>query len=387
MPRVSNESEPLKSGQGVAKRGVLTNVQLARAYAALIVVIGHTLHDLEAFGPGGNGLDAQPINWGAGVDVFFVISGFIMVLVAGDDFGRPGASWRFFSRRVARVAPLYWLATTVLVLGALAMPSWLNAPLGGWRHVLASYAFIPDLRPGLTIARPVLALGWTLNFEMLFYVVFALALFLPFRLGVAAVAGVFVLAAGFHFAFAPSDPRLAFWTDPVALEFVFGVLIGVAFRNGVRLAALPALAMTLAGLALATIDVTALANGPALPSVVRFGLPAALAISGVALGPQLARGRSVGWGVALGDASYALYLSHPFVIRPLRKIWQALSAGDGGVAFAVIASVLCVGAALAIHRWLEKPMTRALVSRLRDAPTPAVAAPADERPVKHLRAA
>ena len=382
---MSNESRPLTGAANATKRGVLANVQLARAYAALIVVIGHTLHDLEAFGPGAGDLNAQSINWGAGVDIFFVISGFIMVLVAGDDFGKPGASWRFFSRRVARVAPLYWLATTAVVLGALAMPSWLNVPLGDWRHVLASYAFIPDLRPGLTIARPVLALGWTLNFEMLFYVVFALAMFLPFRFGVAAVAGLFVLAACFHVAFAPSDPRIAFWTDPVALEFVFGVLIGVAFRRGVRLAALPALAMVLLGLALATVDVTAMANGPALTPVVRFGLPAALAISGAALGPQLTKGRALAWGVALGDASYALYLSHPFVIRPLRKMDQMLLGGGDGVLFAVIAAALCVGLALALHRWLEKPLTRSLVSRLRDAP--AAIAPADKPAIEHLRAA
>ena len=385
---MTSKTQLKPQGQSASGRGVLTNLQLCRAYAALVVVVGHTLHDFEAFGANANDPNAWPINWGAGVDIFFVISGFIMVHVAADDFGKAGSSWRFFSRRVARVAPLYWMATTALILGAFIAPGLLNVPIGDWRHVVASYAFIPDPRPGLEIIRPVLALGWTLNFEMLFYVVFALAMLLPLRLGLPWSA---LCSRSPPSLTSPSRrPIPALRSGPIrsrSNSYLARRLARAAYRFRCALGAKrTAFALAALGLGLATVDVATLLQAPATANVIRFGLPAALAVGGACFGTQLTRGVFTRWGLAIGDASYALYLSHPFVIRPLRKLWQSALNGHANALFPVMATLMCVAVALALHRWLEKPMTRALVRRLEGAPPPRADVAAAE-PVKRLRAA
>ena len=167
----------------------LQGIQALRAIAALLVVFGHAAHEAEAIAArvGVPAIDPSFLYWGSGVDIFFVISGFIMVHTSAELFGRPGA-WRIFlGRRIARIVPLYWLLTSLLLIGSLFVPQLLNVPIGDWQHILASYLFIPSLRGGSEI-RPVMALGWTLNFEMFFYLLFAGAMFLPLRRGMAALA-------------------------------------------------------------------------------------------------------------------------------------------------------------------------------------------------------
>ncbi len=159
----------------------LDNIQLLRALAALSVVITHTLHE--------TGAHEQTLNLGFGVDVFFVISGFIMAQTSLREFGMAGAPLRFFLRRLARVAPIYWLLTTLMLAGSLIAPSLLNVPTGGLGHIVASYLFIPDAR-GAGEMRPVLALGWTLNYEMFFYALFSLALLAPARWGFAGLSAL-----------------------------------------------------------------------------------------------------------------------------------------------------------------------------------------------------
>ena len=355
------------------KSGVLSNVQICRAVAALGVVLGHGLHDAGA-------LEAAPfVNWGAGVDIFFVISGFIMVLVAAHSFGAPGEGKRFLARRMVRVAPLYWLATTALLAGAWIAPGLLNVPIGGWWHVVSSYLFIPDTRPGLDALRPLFALGWTLNYEMLFYVVFAGEMALPFRFGLGALIALFVAAAAVHVTLPLNYGPFGFWSDPIALEFVLGTLIGAAYHAGWRMGPRAALACAAVGFALVNIDVFAALGVTGVPTFLCFGVPAALMVAGAALGPQLAGLRAVAWGVTLGDASYALYLSHPFVIRPLALLWRRALGGRAEVAFVAATALICVAVALAVHVWIERPMTRALVARLRARHDAAPSVPAASR--------
>ena len=155
----------------------LQGLQVLRAVAALGVVF----HHLPIFLEGKLGLTGvvPPLLLGAaGVDLFFVISGFIMVYSSEPLFGRPHAPRVFLLRRLSRIVPLYWAATSFL-LGYLLLVGVafvrVNLP---WDVILTSYAFIPfPRRDGLMM--PVLNVGWTLNYEMFFYLVFAAAILLP----------------------------------------------------------------------------------------------------------------------------------------------------------------------------------------------------------------
>ena len=338
------------------------NIQILRALAATLVVIGHAFHDMQALK---GAAEAAPtwldrLNWGWGVDVFFVISGFIMFFTSADGFGRPGAARVFVTRRLIRIAPLYWATTTLLIAGAAVAPQLLNVPIGSGSHVLASYLFIPDLRPNGEV-RPVMALGWTLNYEMFFYVFFALALLLPLRRGLAALAVAFaaLVAVG---QFGPwGVTQIDFWTSPLLLEFLAGAVIGALMRGGARLNPAPAVAIAVVCLALGLAGGASASAADSLLRAFRYGLPAVGLVAAGALAPNARPSRAVLALAFLGDASYALYLIHPYAIRPLRVAWQA-AIGDAlpSSLFVVLCLGLAIALAVGLHLGFERPATRRL---------------------------
>ena len=142
----------------------LFGIQYLRAVAALAVVVFHAAER--------SGLNF--VVGAAGVDIFFVISGFVMWTLAAT---RPVSTWAFYRDRLLRIAPLYWIVTLVMAVGALAglFPRIrLTAD-----HVIASLAFVPHRSPSNGEIWPLLTQGWTLNLEMFFYLIFGLILFLP----------------------------------------------------------------------------------------------------------------------------------------------------------------------------------------------------------------
>lgn len=350
---------PPRAQTGTASAGQIESIQALRAIAALLVVFGHAAHETEAIGPrvGLPGIDASFLHWGIGVDIFFVISGFIMVHTSADLFGQPGA-WRvFLARRIARIVPLYWLLTTVLLLGGLIAPRLLNVPLGDWQHILSSYLFIPSLR-GDEI-RPVMALGWTLNLEMFFYVLFAGALLLPLRRGMVALTlaiGGFALAGAI---LKPVQVQIAFWTQQIILEFLFGCLLALLHRHGFRLAGPSAVLLVAFGFA-AMFNIHGVDADETVPPALRWGVPAVLIVGGAALyrggAPRLTLLLT-----GLGNASYSLYLFHPFALRPLREVWVKLvGAALPLELYIVVAMTVAAAASMFLYRWIERPMGRML---------------------------
>ncbi|MGX1741434.1 acyltransferase family protein [Bosea sp. NPDC055353] len=345
---------------GTAPSGQIESIQTLRAIAALLVVLGHAAHETEAIGArvGLPAIDLSFMRWGIGVDIFFVISGFIMVHTSADLFGRPGA-WRvFLTRRIARIVPLYWLLTSVLLLGGLAVPQLLNVPLGDWQHILASYLFIPSLRGG-DETRPVMALGWTLNLEMFFYVLFAGAMLLPLRRGMAALTLVIGGLALAGMLLQPEQVQLAFWTQQIILEFLFGCLLALLHRQGVSLPGPGAALLVVLGFA-AMFRLHGLEAGETTLPALRWGIPAVMIVGGAALyrgaTPRLALLLT-----GLGNASYSLYLFHPFALRPLREVWIRLVGGalPLEIYIAVAIAVAAVASTL-LYRWVERPIGRRL---------------------------
>jgi peptidoglycan/LPS O-acetylase OafA/YrhL len=277
-----------------------------------------------------------------------------MFLTSADQFGRQGASRDFLTRRLIRIVPIYWLFTSLTVVAVAAgLMKLANLDPG---HVVASYAFFPWPRPGDGNLNPVLGLGWTLNYEMLFYVLFSLALMLPKRIGVVALVGALVGLALLH----PLVPKwmfaLYFWSEPIVLEFLVGMGIAALYRRGVRIS--PWIGVPLA---IAMIFI------PPSGADVRFlswGLPAAVIVACAVLTPDLPSSRVQRLLSLLGGASYALYLSHPFTVNvigiAMRKI--GLSAALPYIAIAALASV---AASVVVHLLIEKPASRLLRRQFR----------------------
>lgn len=332
----------------------LNNLQVLRFIAAVMVLFGHLQHEAAILSAGFRPLEFLP--WGAGVDVFFVISGFIMYYINAERFDR-GAAGDFLRRRIIRIVPTYWLFTTLALATLLLLPGAVDHNSVGPAHTAASYLFVPWPRPDDASLRPLLALGWTLNFEMLFYGVFALALMAPRRVGLSLMAAAFVLAALLN----PFVPDawwvLKSWSDPIILEFLMGVGLAMLFHRGVRLPVTAAWALVALGFGLlAAVRVFELDMQLSRPLC--YGLPAMAICAGLALGHTEKQPGPIGRGLGLGgDASYALYLSHPFAINALALVWGKLNLGLPWV-FVAAGIALSVAGSIVAYLLIERPVIR-----------------------------
>jgi exopolysaccharide production protein ExoZ len=280
-------------------------LQALRAIAAWLVVADHALLDVTHGDPGN---PATAVAWamgGIGVYVFFVISGFIMVQISWDDFGRSGASVSFLQRRIIRIVPLYWLAT--LAAFAFHKVSATHGAHAGWSELLRSLLFIP-YRDDVDGWTPVLAQGWTLNYEMFFYLIFAAAIALPRQVAVPATAGV-LIAFTLVGSFLP-EGILAYLSSPIVLWFALGIGLAVLWRW------------------------CGLSEPAWLARPAKFFEP-------------------------FGDASYSTYLVHGVVLTLLLRVW--LKVAELPSAWFIPAGLVAATiAGLAVHNVLEKPILRAV---------------------------
>jgi exopolysaccharide production protein ExoZ len=348
----------------------IASIQVLRALAALMVVFSHAQAD--TFDTANNaglhfaGFHVLPLN--AGVDLFFVISGFIMVYSSRRLFAAPRAGVWFMARRIARITPLYWLATglTLVLLSYEAFKG--KSAFPRVPEILASLSFIPFARPLDGLPRPVLPLGWTLNYEMFFYVVFALFVALPRDRAVTAVAVSLGLMVAAGVLVKPESTALAYWSDPIILEFVLGAAIALAFERGFRLKTPLAVILILCGIVFLALDLAHMAPFAPPPGYdphgfIRFvaaGLPMAAIFAAVVLGGwMLPGGRLIGFLVLLGNASYALYLFHPFAVLMVRKAYTGLGLVPRlGVLPLICAEIpLAILLALGVHMVFEKPVS------------------------------
>ncbi|WP_051645230.1 acyltransferase [Labrenzia sp. DG1229] len=354
----------------------LENIQALRAIAALGVVLSHAHSRVERTYPS---LISESfvdrfggLSWigHAGVDLFFVISGFIMIYVHFDDFATRNAPFQFFVKRLIRIVPIYWLlSATALALLFIEPSLFYHARSLDVEWIVSSFLFFP-IRSETGVTTPLLGLGWTLNYEMYFYLIFAFCLFfrrsflLPFMLiffGASILIGVLI---------SPYKLFVILMTNWLLLEFFLGCLIGYAFRSGFNKLPLP-LAVVLIVSAVATILAWVI-FGPnheirGLPRFLWWGLPAASIVAALVLCPRLVDLKVPKWLLELGNASYSIYLTHIFTLPALALIQTrvdhiALLHPDAAIAVMIIVSAI---AGYVFYRVVEKPITRLLTKRYR----------------------
>lgn len=326
----------------------LVSIQYLRAIAALMVVIHHARNPTEwLFNP----LDGyNAFAWG--VDIFFVISGFIMFVAA-----RKENHVDFLGRRLIRVVPLYWLATFALLALKTNLHIWWVG-LDGFAHVAQSVFFIPhyDLgNPGQIW--PYLIPGWTLNYEILFYLIFFIGLLIKRPLFVPTLVILLLFSVGL--VFNPEQVVLKAYTNPILLEFLCGVWIAWAYTKGVFNKTAPLVIV----IGFAALFLLPFVNAGELTIAGRI-FASALVISGaLLLGEHLPHSKLMH---LLGDASYSIYLTHTFIsLRFSSKIWQKVPLEgwmqfSGWILLVLIASSI-VG--IVVHLYIEKPILRLLRSK------------------------
>jgi exopolysaccharide production protein ExoZ len=201
---------------------------------------------------------------------------------------------------------------------------------------------------------------------MFFYALFALAIVRPRGQAVIGLGAGLVALVILGRVFYPLPQPLGFWTDPIILEFVYGMGLGLLHAQGVRLGGL-ARALLAAGAVLALVLVASLWPPDAAYAyrALLYGGPAAMLVTAVAFGRErAAEGRLARLGAAIGDASYALYLIHPFVIRAGRELVLRSGLGIEPWAFVALALAGAVIASVGVYRLFERPLTARLRERL-----------------------
>lgn len=273
-----------------------------------------------------------------------------MVFTNYEKFGAPGQPLKFLTHRIERIVPLYWICT-LATLVILLFPHGVISK----RSILGSLLFIPVTDAGGTIL-PLLPTGWTLNFEMLFYAVFALCLTLPRKAGLWLATAILTALMLLGIAIRPSMPALIYWTHPLFIEFMLGMLLGVARKRGVRVSVPTGLAISLlgvvvlAGFAVSGYSVPDRLVDKWLP--IFWGVPCALLVAGAALSDD---GRPAPIWLRpvtfLGDASYSIYLAH-LMIFFLGHWLMPFLMNEGALGLAVEG----LAAGIALHLAVERPI-------------------------------
>lgn len=330
----------------------LVGVQYLRAIAALMIVAFHAFNAVrDRIDP-----NAWQLNIGnARVDVFFAISGLMIVLTTYKQWGQVGFYWKFLKRRLIRVVPLYWFATSIKLALILAVPSVALSSGQNWWHIIASYLFIPAYNDTGMIF-PLLVPGWTLNFEILFYIIFAIALLLrvsPIKF----VVPIFCAMAAIGYAFGPFEWAPMSLFSERLLTFCLGMMIGLAVKRQQLLS-------LNASMVIIPISIFLLLAGNHVFDVplgempfLMWGVPAGILIYALISFEYEASIADISILHKLGDASYCIFLFHPFVVTPIAMVVKKLSLGTPASLAVVAVSALVVSSIVGyvIHLLLEKP--------------------------------
>lgn len=344
---------------------MLQNIQLMRAVAAYLVVFYHAQAHINNL----NGNSLETHIGASGVDIFFVISGFIMVFTSEC---RERSTTGFWKDRIIRIVPLYWLATLCMV--ALSLVGFSPSGLHGWdaTSLFTSLFFLPTIRPDGNF-EPILSPGWTLIYEMFFYFLFGLGLLLRDQLrSVLVITGLFLALWVTGRVFVPSSYTLAYYMSPLPLEFAAGCFLGLLYtRSNHFFAKRPhvvAISLFVIGIAvIISSDIFFRGMFMKVPEVrlLVFGIPAVFIVTAALILERSGRRYSGCFLLLQGAASYAVYLFHPLLLQSTFKAGKILAVDMPVVSLFITLLtllaliVVCLGGTL-IHLWIEKPLSSIL---------------------------
>ena len=366
------ESVPLGNAALVAfsdraqrMRSHLENLQALRGIACLMVVLYHLAYWDGLYGA--NTFFLIPFRWFgfAGVDLFFVLSGFLITSTNIDRFGKPRAIPEYLARRFGRIYPAYWAAMLATAVTVGPLLNW-QITSSGWLKDFALLMTVTPYAPPNTVVGQ----AWTLGYELLFYLVLGVCLLVPPRwAGVGLALWAVAVIAGL-FAEKPNDPFLQMVLSPFVLEFLAGCAIAALAYN---LKNLPGWhwvvgAATIYALMTATLinsstttPYAALMAEPG-PRVVVFGLPAAFLVYAAIAAERTGVWYLPVWLRRVGDASYSIYLTHFSVL--LVAVWIGTFTSHSRwphLAWLVISLVACLAFGFAFHFAIERPMNAVVV--------------------------
>lgn len=366
------------------KKKNLLGIQVLRGIAALLVVMFHAVIAARDYRWNVTNLEQIGLFGQVGVDIFFAISGFVMVLATYDKAPSWISTREFVAARLVRIVPLYWILTSAMVGLLVCAPHLFNSQHLTTNRLASSFFFFPYQELGVAHAYPLVYVGWTLSCEMMFYAVFAVVLLWHRWLTVPLVIAIFGGVSVLSYFWPPKTFMLQFFTNRIILEFAFGCVAGWVYTCGVRIPRrYPLLILIVAtALLLATIP----AGITLQQRWIFWGIPAALLVAGTALleSPQ-SHLKTFGLA-AVGNASYSIYLVQVFTLPAIARALDKVDASrlfSGLFVCSILVSGTTVGGQI-LYLCVEKPINRFVKKRrevrlaARD-PRPRVALHADSR--------
>ncbi len=317
---------------------MIYSIQILRAFAAWAVAM---LHFVQIYGSSGNYF--QPIpkafnGFGAGgVDLFFVISGFVMFVTTRE---KPYSPFEFISNRIARIAPAYYFVTVVAIFVVYIdknffLSRWMGTPLLDFQFILKSLLFIPTPNPPSGLYMPFFTLGWTLNYEMFFYILFTISLFFKknhqFFVTSLLMISIYLLCSNY------ASGSLTYYGKNIIFEFLLGIFIGSLYiNNKYKLPFSIGICIFLGSFLFVILRGSKVAN-----DLFSDGIPAALMVfSSLSLSENLKKFKYLNFFSHLGDISYSTYLLHPFIFFLIYKIFLLFNNTRMNFLIAFIVSII-----------------------------------------------
>lgn len=311
------------------------SIQALRGLGAFAVVIHHalSLFPFMNFRAGA-----------AGVDLFFVISGIVMSI----SITEKTTPLDFLLRRIVRVAPMYWIATTLAVAYFMLRYDMSISTV----HIVTSYFFLP---PPAEFFFPILYPGWTLNFEMFFY--FILSTLLIVNRNTTYTAICILLAIGSLSKNLSSVPGSYYLTEGL-LEFAVGLMIGQLIKSGYRPKIAPSIMLITSSIALFAAN-----NNFKSEGFLAWGIPSALLIIGC-LGFDSSKFMRSKAAQFFGEASYSIYLFHALIIWAIDWIFPT----DKSVLHVILAILLSMLTGAIAYKTIEQPLLKSIMGTLKRKP-------------------
>lgn len=359
MTSTSATPTPANSGKAFAKKK-LNLIQVFRGLASLLVVLAHgslIFHQnlnrdflLDIFGFGGSG-----------VDFFFILSGFIIFYVHSKDIGKPIKLKGFLLKRFIRIYPIYWVVLTGKLLASITASNSDKLP-DGWLEVMKAYFLFPQDR--VILSEKFLGVSWTLSYEIFFYIIFALLIYLKPKFSVPIFLLWLLTIFGKCIGFIEINQQnylLSFLVNELNIEFIFGAIAAYTVSQRRIKYGTNFLYIGLFGYLLSSINYHT--HFVPWSSVLMFGVPFTLLTIG-AVDMEMHYEFNIPYIlIFLGDASYSIYLIHGFVINNLTKTAIKLEIVDFLIQnpllfslFAILNAVTAVIVGCAMYLYLEKPL-------------------------------
>lgn len=325
---------------------MLNSIQVLRAFSAWLVVLHHCMQIFFNFKVSNIIFVAVSKYGSIGVDLFFIISGFVIYHAVKSKHVSPSV---FALHRLARIIPAYWLFTLLTAAVLVFFPG--VVPLTEFTPVflLKSLFFIPTQNPSGIGFFPLLTVGWTLNYEMAFYAVFFLSLFFPKNIMFFVLVLCFYMLQGLLYKL---GGEFVFYANNIIYEFLFGVLIAIAYRREWLNLIKPYLALLMFFLSIFFIG----SSSGVTHDPIRVGIPCAIVVmAALSLEQYFPK---AGIFKKLGDWSYSTYLCHVLVICFVLEISQLFEIGFLPSLIGIILIVAVIS--FVSYELLERPILKAV---------------------------